>query len=523
MAGLEQATIPKVRRSGGRAARGARRKSGPGAVAPGVTGGTYRPLGEHDMERVHRTVLDVLAEIGMGNPPPLLRERALARGCTLDDKGRLHFPHTLVEDVIAGAGRNYVLPARDPAHDLDISGARVHFSIGGEAVSMVDFETGRYRPSTVVDLYDLARLTDRLEHIHRFSNIVVATEIPDLREFDINRTYASAAGTKKCFGMSCSRAGHMDQLIAMLDLIAGGEGEFLKRPFCSSGGCAVVSPLAYGDDNSEVVIAATQRGIPTAVIVASQAGATAPAALAGALVQNTAETLAGLLLVNLVRPGHPMTFGNWPFVSDLRTGSFTGGGGEEAVLAAAAAQMARFYDLPCSVGAGMTDSKMPDAQAGYEKGITVTLAAAAGANTIGESAGMVGSLMGVSFEAMVIDNEMLGSIARAVRGIEVTDQTLSFDVIKEAVDGPGHFLGNAQTLELMETEYLYPTLADRTPPGEWEEDGSRDIRQRARERVREILSTHYPDNIDPATDAAIRDRFPIHLPILAMRAEGGRW
>ncbi len=520
---MSQQTVQ--RRTGGRAARRKLREQGPsgGAVVPGVIGGTYRPLSNRDVERVHRTALDLLAEIGVANPLPILEEHALAKGCTLDDAGRLHFPHALVEDVIASAARNYVLAARDPANDIDISGARVHFSCGGEAVSMVDFETGRYRPSTAIDLYDLARLVDSLEHIHRFANMVVATEIADLRIFDLNRTYAAAAGTTKGFAMSCSRAEHIDELIAMLDVIAGGEGEFLKRPFCGAGGCAIVSPLTYGDDNSEVVVAATLNGIPTSVVVGSQAGATAPAALAGALAQNTAETLAGLLLVNLIRPGHPMVFGNWPTVLDLRTGAFTGGGGEGAVLAAAAAQMARFYDLPCSVGAGMSDSKALDAQSGYEKGVTVALAALAGANVVSESAGMMGSLMGVSFEAMVLDNDMLGSIARAVRGIEVTDETLSFEVIKEAVAEPGHFLGSAQTLELMESEYLYPSLADRQSPSQWEDEGAPDIREKARARARSLLATHYPDHIDPATDAKIRERFPVMIPAEAMGPDCGRW
>ena len=513
------------RRSGGRAARHKLREQGPAstAVTPGVSGGTYRPLSNHDMERVHQTALDLLSEVGMANPLPILKEHALAKGCTMDDAGRLHFPPGLVEDIIAGAARNYVMEARDPDKSIDISGTRVHFSCGGEAVSMVDFETGLYRSSTAIDLYDLARLTDSLEHIHRFSNMVVATEIGDLRKFDLTRTYASAAGTTKGFGMSCSHVDHMDELIAMLDVIAGGEGEFLKRPFCGAGGCAIVSPLTYGDDNSEVVVAAALRGIPTGIVVASQAGATAPAALAGALTLNTAETLAGLLMVNLIRPGHPMSFGNWPFVSDLRTGSFTGGSGEEAVLAAAASQMAKFYDLSNSVGAGMSDSKALDAQSGYEKGITVALAALSGANMVSECVGMMGSLMGVSFEGMVLDNDMLGTIARAVRGIEVTDETLSFEVIKEAVEGPGHFLGSTQTLEMMESEYLYPSLADRQTPAQWEEEGRLDIRERARQKARELLSSHYPECIDPKTDARIRERFPIMIPVEAMGPNCGRW
>ena len=136
---------------------------------------------------------------------------------------------------------------------------------------------------------------------------------------------------------------------------------------------------------------------------------------------------------------------------------------------------------------------------------------------------MQASLMGVSFEALVIDNEMLGSVLRAVRGIEVTDASLSFDVIAEAALGPGHYLGSAQTLELMETEYLYPRLGDRRSAGEWEEDGATDIRERARERARELLRAHYPDYIDPGLDEKIRELFPIRIPREAMRADCGRW
>jgi trimethylamine--corrinoid protein Co-methyltransferase len=216
-------------------------------------------------------------------------------------------------------------------------------------------------------------------------------------------------------------------------------------------------------------------------------------------------------------------FAAFPFTTDLRTGSFSGGGGEEALLNAAAAQVLNYYDLPSGVAAGMTDAKLPDFQAGYEKGITTALAGLAGANLIYESAGMMASIMGCSFETLVMDNEMLGQVQRTVRGIEVSDETLSLEVIAEVAEGPGHFLGHPQTLELMETEYLYPDLADRDPPAAWEEAGAMDMRGRARARVRELLSTHYPDYIGAKADRAIRDRYPIRLEREAMRPDCGRW
>jgi len=136
---------------------------------------------------------------------------------------------------------------------------------------------------------------------------------------------------------------------------------------------------------------------------------------------------------------------------------------------------------------------------------------------------MMASLMGCSFEAMVIDNDMLGIIQRMLKGVEVSDETLSFEVIKDVARGPGHYLGHPQTLALMETEYLYPMLVDRASQGEWQDAGSADILEAAGARVRDILSTHYPAYIDPATDAKIRERFEVHLPEAAMRPGNGRW
>jgi len=513
------------RRAGGRAARRALRESGPSRppVGPGIAGGALRPLSDRDIERIHATALDVLEKIGMAGAFPEFREIALEAGCRMSDDERLCFPRTMIEDIVANAGRDFVLYGRDPRHDLHITDRKVHFGTAGMAVTVHDSETNAYRASTLIDLYDFARLADRLDNIHFFARTVVATDIEDLYAFDMNAAYACMAGTQKHIATGFNDAAHVADGIAMFDAVLGGEGRFRARPFAQANTCAIVPPLRYGEDNGAVAMAAARAGMPVNMIVAAQAGATAPAALAGALVQTVAETLAGLALVNLTVPGHPTMFSNWPFVSDLRSGAFSGGGGEEAVLSAASAQIANFYDLPSGIAAGMSDSKAPDNQAGYEKGIATVLAGQAGANMIYESAGMLASLLGCSFEAMVIDNDMLGAVQRSVRGIEVTDETLSFGVIAEAVRGPGHYLGAPQTLSLMESEYLYPEIADRTPPGAWTENGALDARARARFRAREILSTHYPVYIDPAVDERIRARLPIKLPAEAMRPDCGRW
>ncbi|HYV89899.1 MAG TPA: trimethylamine methyltransferase family protein, partial [Candidatus Polarisedimenticolia bacterium] len=236
-----------------------------------------------------------------------------------------------------------------------------------------------------------------------------------------------------------------------------------------------------------------------------------------------AETIACLMVVGFVRPSCPMMFGAWPLVSDLRTGSFTGGSGEQALLMAAVAQMANFYSLPGSVAAGMTDAKLPDNQAGFEKGVTTTIVALAGGNFVSECAGMLASLIGVSYEALVVDNDMLGSVMRTLRGIEVNEETLSVEVMREVASGAGHYLGHAETLEKMESEYLYPRIADRRSPEAWREAGALDIHEVARQRVRETLSKHYPSYIDPRIDEEIRARYPIKLRADDMRAGNGRW
>jgi len=190
----------------------------------------------------------------------------------------------------------------------------------------------------------------------------------------------------------------------------------------------------------------------------------------------------------------------------------SGGSGEQALLSSACAQMCAYYDLTGGVCAGMSDSKMVDAQSGAEKGYTKALVGNSGANMIYETAGMHASLLGCCKESFIIDNDTIGGVLRAVRGIEVTDDTLSLEALRQVCEeGPGHFLGHEQTMELMETEYVYPLVGDRTSPKEWVEMGSPAYNNRARQKTREILDSHYPSHINLDLDAIIREGFDIKL------------
>ena len=372
------------------------------AVAPGHTGGQYKPLNDLDVQNVHRTILDVLENIGMADPIPIDKEHALAQGCALDDNGRLLFPRALVEDMIANTAQELMFYGQNEKYDLDLRAERVHTYGGGEAVTMLDPGASKYRPSTLMDVYDAARLVDRLDNIHAFSRLIVATDMRGRLACDMNTAYASVAGTAKHTALTFGDYKNVEPVLEMLYMVAGGKDRFHERPFVHGGGCPVISPLRYGEDNCEVCVESVKFGAPVWIVVAPQAGATAPAALAGALVQVMAEAIASMLMINVVHPGHPVIVGPWPFVSDLRTGSFTGGSGEEAIVSAAAAQMTNIYGLVSSVCAGMSDAKVPYNQACNEKAHDVALAALAGCNKVSESAGMMGILKVISLESLNI-------------------------------------------------------------------------------------------------------------------------
>lgn len=478
---------------------------------PGQRGGSYKPLTESGIQAIYETALRLLAELGMGQAPPRLVEAATARGAEVNALGRLAFPTAMVEDIVAGACKSFVFHGRDPRHDFEIGGDRVYFGTGGAAVQTLDLESGQYRPSTLRDLYDFARLADGLGNVSWFTRCCVATDVEDIFDLDVNTVYALLRGTTKPVGTSFTLGSHVAPIISMFDIAMGGEGQFRKRPFCKAHISPVVSPLRYGEDAVDVTVACIEHGVPINSIIAAQSGATAPATLAGFLAQSLAETLAGLILVNVFAPGYPMIFSNWPLVVDLRTGGFSGGGGESSVLNAASAQLSNWLGLPSGVASSMADAKAVDAQMGAEKALSAVCTGLAGANMVYESSGMTASLLGASFEAFIIDDEMLGHVHRAIRGIEIDEEALAFDAIQEAVLGAGHFLGSAHTMAAMQRDYFYPALADRDAPVTWAEKGARDIWSRARDKARAILAAEDPGYLDLEADKVIRDRFNILL------------
>ncbi|WP_295314136.1 trimethylamine methyltransferase family protein [Roseobacter sp.] len=504
-------------RSGGRSARRAARATAlPDhlrPVRPGLEGGTYKPLTPAEMDRIHGAALQALEEIGLADAPPSGVGYLTAAGAKQGADGRIRFPRALVEDAIARANRRIVLCGRDPTHDLDLSGNRVHYGTAGAAVHMVDALGRNYRESTLQDLHDAARIANVLDNIHFLQRPMVARDITDNCEMDLNTVYATTSGTTKHIGTSFYDPSHVKPAIEMLHMIAGGEDKWRERPFMSNSNCFVVPPMKFATESCLVMEECIRYGMPVLLLSAGMAGATAPSTVAGAIVQAVAECLAGLVYVQAVKPDHPAIFGTWPFGLDLRTGAMTGGSGEQALLTAGCAQMHKYYDLPGGAAAGIADAKLPDMQAGWEQMCSNVMAGLSGLNMVYEAAGMHASLLGFCHESLILGDDLIGQALRCVRGIEVTDETMALDQMREVcIGGPGHYLGTTQTLGRMQADHVYPALGDRTSPKEWDEKGKPDLIERATARKEEILANRSAARFDPALDARLREVFRIYLP-----------
>ncbi len=489
-----------------------RERKQPKVVIPGQEGGWYKPLTDKGLKRIHEASLTVLERTGIEVMPSECREIFRRAGARVDDgNNRVFIPRGMVEDALSTARNEVLLCGREPRHDMVLSGRRVYMGTGGAAVKVLDLDTQQARESTLADVAQIGRLVDALDNIHFYLRACVARDIPP-ELLDINTYYAAVANTSKHVTVNCFSVQTARDVIEMAAMIAGNREVLRERPIVSLTACWTVSPLRFAPETVEVVTEVVRQEIPVFLSSAPQSGATSPAALAGSLVQINAEELSGLVYTQLVKPGTPVVLGYVPSVSDLRTGNFVGGAAEFAVMHAAAAQLGQFYNLPVYNSSGLADSKVPDIQAGYEKGITGLAAALAGANYIHHSAGFLESMLTVAYEQYVIDDDINGSIMRAVRGIEVTEETLSVDIIDEVCRGAGHYLGTQQSLELMNTEYYYPHTGDRQAREQWEAEGGLDMWTRACQKAKQILETHEPDRVPPEVDAAIRERFEILLP-----------
>jgi len=471
----------------------------------GLPGGQYKPLSKAQVEKIHQASLSILERTGVQVEEPQALELFDSAGAVIEGN-RVRIPPTMVEDTLAKKRSRVVLAGRDPKNDLILEGSRVHIGTGGAALQVLDLETEKVRPAVLKDAAEMARIVDALDNIHFYLLPIYPTDIPE-ETVEISKYYAALANTTKHVQGGVYTIQGIRDIIAMSEKIMGGAEALRERPIVSFITSWMVSPLLFATDVTTLLIEVCRQGMPVVLSSAPMAGSTAPVTLAGTLAQLNAEQLAGLTLTQLVNPGCPVLIGPIPATADMRTGSYLGGAVEFGIANAAITQMAHFYEVPIYNSAGMTESKLPDIQAGIEETQSIIQVALAGSNFIHHAAGMLEDMSTIAYEQFVIDNDVLGMAMRAVRGIEVNDETLALDVIDRV--GPGsHYLADPHTMEHMRTEHHFPSeVINRQGRDEWEADGSKDARTRAQEIARDLLTSHQPDPIDPEVDAWIREQF----------------
>jgi trimethylamine--corrinoid protein Co-methyltransferase len=457
-------------------------------IRKGLAGGSFRPLTEESISRIHQTVMRVIEEVGFEvNSEAALQLFEQAGARVNREERRVRLPQAKALELIKAAPAEVRLCGQEEKHDVLLGGNRVYAGTGGTALYIYEPDTNQKRPATLEDLQRIAKLVDHLDNIHLFMLPTYPNELP-IEQVDVNRFFAGMDNTTKHVMGGVYTLEGVKQVIRMAEIAAGSAEKLRRRPLISMIACSI-SPLKMDAQYGDLVIEIARRGIPLVCPAEPLCGATSPVTLAGNLVIQTADSLMGVMLTQIVKPGTPVIFGSVATNTDLRDLKYLAGSVEMGLLNAAGAQMAQFYQLPFYATGGMTDAKVLDAQSGYESAITNLLCALAGANFIHDAAGLMEFALTACYEKFVIDNEILGMVMRAVDGIKVNDDTLAFDLIKEVGPG-GNFVAAKHTRRFMRSEQYQPFLSDRNSREEWEAEGGKAIWQKAGEIAQRLIAEH---------------------------------
>jgi trimethylamine--corrinoid protein Co-methyltransferase len=456
-------------------------------------GGQLEILSTDDVDRIHGATMEVLSRLGVRVWSPQVLKLFRGAGAEIDEETRMtRLPESLVKETVRRAPSEFVMHGRDPRYVLHYGGRRVHFSLAGQPVNVQDLE-GNVRPGTLRDVENLARIADSCENIHHLSRMTTPHEVP-AEVHHLHTLWALWRNSVKPTNGYNYGERRARETIDMAAIVRGGHDALMREPFLM-GITNPVSPMQLSKDLIEGAMVYARYRQPMVYAPEAISGVSAPATLAGLLVQQNAEVLAGIVVSQLVNPGTPVLYGTASTVLDMRTGGAALGGPEVGLLNLATAQLARYYHLPSRGTGGNTDSKVADIQAGLESMMGVLLAALAGMNFIYDAAGSLEGSLTLSYEKLVVDDEVCAMISRILSGIEVTDETLAVDEIGKAGPAASH-LGTPFTHRMFRREHFLPTLLDRRAREAWARQGGKDLAGVARERARKILAEHAVEPLD---------------------------
>jgi trimethylamine--corrinoid protein Co-methyltransferase len=458
-------------------------------------------LSRDEVSRIHEASLSILENTGVKFWEPTAIELLKQSGASVDsNRSVVRFPRDLVMRSVKKAPSVITLAGRNAKFDLKLGEGRTYFGSLGTAPLVFDLETGERRYALKRDLENFARITDALDSVRYFHTSVTPTDLhPDT--VDLQRWAIALGNTEKhCMGGAVYNVDNMPYLIRMCEEIAGGEKELQRRPLITATECPV-PPLQHDKRPLKGIMEFARKRLPVIIYSEPKAGATSPASLAGTLVVSNAEVLSGVALTQLISPGAPVIYGSVATLMDMRTGSIAFGSPETGLLAACTTQMAHYYGIPNMTPGGRTDSKAPDEQSGYEKSRTTLMAGLAGAS-LGNMAGLLESNLVASYEQMIIDDEIIGTTERILKGVDFDSEALALDIIDKVGPG-GVYLSQRHTLDRMRKEHYMPRASDRNYYSVWSKAGSKSISDRARDKAHEILKAHRPEPLDSDVNKAV--------------------
>jgi len=475
--------------------------------------GKYCPLSKEQVKTIHETALTILEQIGLTYESGLdeMLDLIEKKGVEVDrENSSIKFQRELVSKAIASAPEHVTLYSRDKSCDINLNQNQVHFATGGTVTNVLDLNTGVCRPSTIKDLYQIARLADHLENIDLIIRPLTPNDIP-LAVYDVNIVYAVLKGSRKHFNTGLFSHESFYNILDIASTVSGSLERLKEKPIISFNTPFITSPLKLDTEPTRIMVEAAKNNIPVTISTAPMAGSTSPVTLAGTLTQIHAEVLSGVVITQLINPGAPIIYCGVPTRADMRTMNFLAGTVESAMMATAVHQLAQQVKLPSFASAGWTSSKIIDAQAGWESAMALFVTAMGGINVVRHAAGVMDSGMTISYEQYIINDEIIGMARRLLKGIEVNEDSIAFEAIKDAGPG-GQFITSEHTYKHMRSEFFYGNgVTDGNSRENWKEKGSHDAFTRANNMVKEILTKSENSYISSDADRVIREKYDIRL------------
>lgn len=458
---------------------------------------TLRLLTPELVSQIRDEAFRVLAELGVEIHNPGVLALLAEYGAQVETgASRARVKRGLVEQALATAPPSFKLYDVGGKETHDFSGGQVYFTPGSAALNLLDFESSRMRRPKTADYVRYAKLVSRLNHLAAQSTALIPDDVPDPVS-DSYRLYLSLLYGEKPVVTGTFT---VESFALMRDLqlaVRGSAAELAAKPLTIFS-CCPTSPLKWSEITSQNVVDCARSSIPVEFIAMPLAGFMAPVTLVGTLVQHTAETLSGILISQLAKPGAPVLYGGSPAVFDVRYETTPMGAIETMMLDCAYGEIGRSLNLPTQAYIGLSDAKLLDAQAGLETGIGATLAALSGINQI-SGPGMLDFESCQSLEKLVLDNEICGMALRLVRGIEPKDDLPTLPILEELLRDK-HLLISPHTRRYLKTEHYVPgRVIDRAGRQRWAGEGSLTLGQRAHSEVERLIAAYEPSRLPDGT------------------------